>query len=95
MSVIVKGMEMPKYCYDCPLQDGETGRCNILGITVYDYIPKECPLVEVIECKDCKHVRTFDINPDRYHCEFTPGYTHCAGGFCEKGERKEDVRKPD
>lgn len=46
MSVIVKGMEMPKDCYDCPLHDGENGRCNILGITVYDYIPKECPLVE-------------------------------------------------
>lgn len=46
MSVIVKGMKMPKDCYDCPLHDGETGRCNILGITICDYIPKECPLVE-------------------------------------------------
>lgn len=47
MSVIVKGMEMPKDCFDCPLCNGENGRCNILGITVSDYIPKECPLVEV------------------------------------------------
>lgn len=58
MSVIVKGMEMPEYCYDCPLHDGENGRCNILGITVLDYIPKACPLVEVVRCKECKH------NPD-------------------------------
>ncbi len=57
MSVIVKGMEMPKkYCYNCPLQDGEDGRCKILGITVYD-IPKECPLVEVVERKKGKWVK--------------------------------------
>lgn len=55
MSVIIKGMEMPKNCYDCPLHDGEIGRCNILGTTVCDYIPKECPLVEMVQCKNCKY----------------------------------------
>ena len=49
------------------------------------YIKRE----EIVRCKDCKHVRTFDVNPDRYHCEFTPAYTHCASGFCEKGERRD------
>lgn len=91
MSVIVRGMEMPKDCYDCPLHDGETGRCNILGITVCDYIPKECPLVEVVRCKDCKHSRTDDSNYDCYRCELTPGRAHFASGFCGMGERKDDV----
>lgn len=92
MLVVVKGMEMPKYCYDCPLQDNETGRCNILGITVCDYIPKTCPLVEVSECKYCKHSRTDDSVYDCYHCEFTPGYAHFASGFCEHGERRDDAK---
>ncbi len=48
MSVIIKDMEMPKVCFDCPCHDGETGRCNILKITT-DYIPKNCPLEEVAD----------------------------------------------
>ena len=63
MSVIVKGMEMPEECYYCPLCDREYRMCNILKIVVHDdYIPKECPLVEVVRCKDCKHSRTDDSN---------------------------------
>ena len=91
MSVIVKGMEMPKYCYDCPLQDGETGICNILKMTVYD-IPKECSLVEVIECKNCKH------NPHNIIDDVCPfvdedGYVKAFPNddfFCKYGERRED-----
>ena len=74
MSVIVKDMEMPKYCSDCPLLDGETGRCNILKITVCDYIPKDCPLVEVVQCKECKHFDICNLGED---------------GFCNIGKRKE------
>lgn len=81
MLVIVKGMEMPKHCYDCPLQDGETGRCNILGITVYD-IPKECPLVEVVRCKDCERWVTFDRNKAEY-------------GLCQKRSQLEATKKND
>ena len=69
MSVIVKGMEMPDSCYgcySCPLHDGEFGMCNILKITIDDDIPKECPLVEVVQCKDCK-----------YHEDEEPGMVYC------------------
>lgn len=94
MSVIVKGMEMPKYCYDCPLQDGETGRCNILKITVCDYIPKECPLVEVVRCRECKWSDTFsDITAEPHSPLKCLGIRY--GGvnedwFCEHGERRDD-----
>lgn len=92
MSVIIKNMEMPKDCYDCPLHDGETGRCNILGITVCDYIPKGCPLVEVVRCKDCKHSKIDDVYLDCYRCDLPPVYHHFASGFCERGERKDNAK---
>ena len=84
MSVIVKGMEMPKHCYDCPLQDGETGRCNILKITVCDYIPKECPLVEVVQCKDCV---SHNICGTTNMWAVPP----CGVWFCSNRKRKEET----
>lgn len=78
MSVIVKGMEMPKNCYDCPLHDGEYGVCNILIMTVCDYIPKECPLVEMVHCKDCKYAEFID---DRITCDYTTEWLD-PDGFC-------------
>ena len=88
MSVIVKGMEMPKDCYDCPLHDGETGRCNILGITVFDYIPKECPLVvEVVHCNECKYCLWAD--PYELWCQGHgyPARLVAGNDFCSKGRR--------
>lgn len=39
-------IEMPTYCYDCPCHNGENGRCNITGDSVYDKRPFDCPLKE-------------------------------------------------
>ena len=39
-------IEMPIYCYDCPCQDGENGRCNITGDSTFDKRPFDCPLRE-------------------------------------------------
>lgn len=48
MSVIIPGMNLPEYCYDCPCHNGEYGYCQISK----DYImgierPAKCPLVSV------------------------------------------------
>ena len=48
MSVIILGMNLPEYCYDCPCHNGEHGYCQISK----DYImgvelPENCPLVAV------------------------------------------------
>ena len=37
---------MPTYCYDCPCHNGETGRCNITGASVFGKRPVDCPLQE-------------------------------------------------
>ena len=46
MSVLIKGIAMPKESWDCPCHDGETGWCKVTGSSC-EPIPKDCPLVEV------------------------------------------------
>ena len=50
MSVIIHGIDMPKDCLECPCHNGENGTCNILNMTT-DYIPRICPMEEIIEIK--------------------------------------------
>ena len=48
---------MPECCADCPLIDFGPG-CKIIGeidADVTEERPEDCPLVEVITCKDCKY----------------------------------------
>lgn len=46
--IYIPGMEMPKYCGECHLIDGETCECSIPGIertcNPYDGRYKHCPL---------------------------------------------------
>ena len=49
MSVLVKGMKMPKGCYECPLLDGEYGGCKSGASGEYDPYCNDCPLVDVPE----------------------------------------------
>lgn len=46
MSVLIKGMKMPKGCYECPLTDGEYGDCKVGATGEYDPYRKDCPLEE-------------------------------------------------
>lgn len=46
MSLLIKGMDMPKEPWECPCHNGENGRCNVTQNTCFE-IPKDCPLVEV------------------------------------------------
>ena len=78
--VAIKGMEIPKNCMDCPLFDGEYGDCNIIGGTKADATEERaenCPLVEIVTCKDCKHnnKNICDVDGSRVTDNF-----HCAGG---------------
>lgn len=54
MSILIKGMKIPKNCYSCPLYNVFTpsdSKCNLTGIcfdrTDEDNVAKTCPLVEV------------------------------------------------
>ena len=49
MSVILKEIEMPKNCSDCPCFDGENGECRATGSrdTWCSEPPRSCPLKSI------------------------------------------------
>lgn len=50
MSILIKGMEMPKYCYTCPAYDYIKSFCCVLRtkvINLNDNRYKDCPLIAV------------------------------------------------
>lgn len=49
MGVYIKGLELPKGCYECPLMDGEYGDCKAGATGLYDPYMEDCPLIEVPE----------------------------------------------
>ena len=67
MSVLMRGMDMPKGgCWECPLRAGLS--CNILPEYVYDYMDghsmhPNCPLVEV----PTPHGRLIDADSIQAH----------------------------
>ena len=52
----IKDMEMPSYClWDCPLAREDGGACQLADVrTSETERPKDCPLVEIGTCKDCR-----------------------------------------
>lgn len=96
MSVIVKGMKMPDRCASCPLleyDDYATGKehhCNALNVAMsWDDLPEgrreDCPLVELIRCKDCKNSKPIDS--EWLECQHDK---RCMkeNGFCSWAERR-------
>ena len=82
--VAIKGMKMPKNCIECLLFDDEYGDCNVMGETKADMTEERagnCPLVEIVTCKDCKNECT-EKNGEKFS-ETRPDF------FCADGERGE------
>ena len=84
--MIAINIEMPKCCHwDCPLCNEDGGAC-MLG--AYDQKTdtkkeraKNCPLVEIVTCKDC-------IHRDEYGCRH--GHPNCKDNFyCADAERRD------
>lgn len=56
--ILIKEEKMPECCADCPVFDCEYDSCNVIGKINADIMeerPEDCPLVEVVTCKDCKY----------------------------------------
>lgn len=76
--VAIKDMEMPDSCDDCPFAvDEETNdygsfcKCGILDdyetINLLEHSKHpNCPLMEIITCKDCKHNDEGSCDMDGY-----------------------------
>lgn len=77
MSIIIKGMDMPKSCAECIFNDGH-GYCWLV-------VDVECPLVEIVQCKECEN-----FNPMTHGCNRSPSVEPWwEDDFCSYGERSE------
>lgn len=94
MGVYIPNMSKPKGCKECQwhldfyIEDEQVG--GLCTITEKDDRENTCPLIEIVECKDCKHYdtdsRTFPCCTDIFGAV---RYME-ADGFCSKGERRAD-----
>lgn len=99
--IAIPNMEKPSCCGKCILQDGEMCFAIDDGLSLFsledlrDFCIKrrdDCPLIEIIQCKECKHSKVYALQSDapmkrwchRNHFpkEVTDGY------YCGDGERK-------
>ena len=96
--IAIKDMELPKGCLLCPFIDKDGWySCDIkpMARTVieYDKRAKDCPLVEIVTCKDCENWEK-DLSPQtktnkEYHfCPMIDMYTD-EGFYCKDGKRRE------
>lgn len=86
--VAIKGMEMPNACTSTQetLGDIEVANCPLYNVCKHrdtirtNYKPADCPLIEIVTCKDCKH---------RIGCK-CENLNLIVGdnGYCSNGERK-------
>lgn len=81
MSVLIKGMEMPKNCHECPL----------LYVTSLCDGAKACPLRPIVRCEDCKHLEHSWVSSDMnnnmiFHCNSLNQFV-ADDFFCAYGER--------
>ena len=98
--VILKGMEPQTDCQKCPFMATDITdklspmMCLVLWFTEHEVkhcvkgkILDDCPLVEIVTCKDCKHRKK--VKDDwGYYCEYT-NMVMDDDEFCSSGERNE------
>lgn len=105
MEVYIKGMSKPKRCIEeldyglldnpCLFVD-ERGACLLQSdskIGEYEENYKTCPLIEIVECKDCRHVNECHKSVQYTRNEpnsVTIGYSRIE--WCSHGERRADDR---
>ena len=99
MSILIRGMEMPKCCTECSCcrhdnWNGKTAhQCNVSFITfgaedenwIYNTRPNWCPLVEI----PTPHGRLGDLDKLNIH-DISP-----VDGFCVMGVTEEDIELAD
>ena len=90
--IAIKEMKMPNSCSECNLTTRKTWNyacsINLKDIDCTETKrPKDCTLVEIVTCKDCKHRKK--VKDDwGYYCEYT-NMVMDDDEFCSSGERKE------
>lgn len=94
MSIIIEDMIMPKSCVACPFE--HNGDCYggksklIMDIEDFNYYRHpNCPLKEVVRCKDCKWWHTDGVCKMLSSNHYPVVYME-ADDFCARGKRKDE-----
>lgn len=100
--VAIKGMEMPKSCWKCNFCLNKDGYyCAISSELLADEAvdipdesrPSDCPLTEIVTCKDCKNwlkgVNTQMSDYKEYNFCPMVDFNTSEDFYCAAGERKE------
>ena len=89
--IAIKEMKMPNSCSECNLATRKTWNyacsINLKDIDCTETKrPKDCPLVEIVTCKDCKHRKK--VKDDwGYYCEYT-NMVMDDDEFCSSGGKE-------
>ena len=82
MSILIKGIDLPKNCFDCEI----FGLCSLRDrLTHIEDRNPDCPLVEIVTCGECKHWYR-NKPPIDEECDIFPN----ADDFCPYGERRSE-----
>lgn len=113
--IAIKGMDMPKSCAECRFKetggyDEWIYWCKFTGSRLGNFANtktkwhtvrrKNCPMVDIVECKDCKHYHKAeptmgDISNVSYctiEDDYLIGFPN-EDDYCSYGERKDKVEK--
>lgn len=95
--IAIKGMEMPTKCSICPYN----AYYKNLGGYICEHIGKitdkderwekkldDCPLVEIVTCKDCKYLCCIEGAPKVLVCEKHNCQQVSKNFYCADGERR-------
>lgn len=77
--IAIKGMKTPENCSDCDFCHGHI--CKRTGMDIIANPKNQCPLVEIITCKDCKSNKNNTCMMD--------GFEVADDYFCTSGKRRE------
>lgn len=103
MSIMVDGIGLPRNgCIGCYFRTAKYCGLKESNDYVWNYAekgtrPDNCPITEVIRCKDCKYFSTdfngnnrCDLYMDAYSPWAESQYSPSESDFCSKAERKEE-----
>lgn len=87
--VAIKDMKMPKSCTECEMTHEDRYSCDLCDFTGSDVTYEirknlkhsDCPLTEIVTCKDCKYNNENTCYFDEYGVD--------DDYFCAGGERRE------
>ena len=103
MSILIKGMEMTKNCDKCKffawklgvgqycaVDDRITFHATINGMDVGYERNGNCPLIEIVHCKDCRWGKEVCGNIECWTDINVPPEYHGYEWFCSNGERQSE-----